>query len=185
MLVILSGPSGVGKDTVLQAWSAANPRVVRVVAYTTRPIRPGEIDGVDYHFVSPQEFQARVDRGAFLEYKEVHGNMYATPLEDMERLLDEGKIAVLKIDVQGALTAMEHRPDAVSIFLLPPSTEELEARIRGRATDDETTIRKRLANAREELALADRYQHRVVNRDIVEAVAELQGLVRQPANAST
>lgn len=184
MLVILSGPSGVGKDTVLKAWSTANPRVVRVVAYTTRAMRPGEIDGIDYHFVTQDEFQARVDRGAFLEHKEVHGNLYATPLEDMERLLAEGKIAVLKIDVQGALTAMELRPDAKSIFLLPPSTEELEARIRGRATDDEATIQKRLENAREELAVADRYQHRVVNRDIDQAVTELEGLVRQTANAS-
>ena len=114
-LVILSGPSGVGKDTVINAWHARDPRVERVVAYTTRPARPGETDGLDYHFVSVDTFMELAADGAFLEYKEVHGNHYATPLRDMEAMLSAGKIAILKIDVQGALTAMELRPDAMSV----------------------------------------------------------------------
>lgn len=175
--MILSGPSGVGKDTVLSAWSAVNPRVVRVVAYTTRAMRSGEQEGVDYHFVDADQFHQMAERGEFLEHKLVHGNYYATPLTDMERLLAEGKIAVLKIDVQGALSAMELRPEAITIFLEPPTFAELEERIRGRATDDEATILKRLEGAREELAFASRYRHRVVNRDVAHTVAELESLL--------
>src|SRR4051812_46910447 len=114
-LVILSGPSGVGKDTVLEQWKASNPRVHKVVAYTTRAPRPGEVDAVDYHFITPQRFQDLIEEGAFLEHKHVHGNYYATPLSDMEAMLMEGKIAVLKIDVQGAMEAMKLRPEAMSI----------------------------------------------------------------------
>lgn len=177
-IVILSGPSGVGKDSVLERWKQADANVVRVVAYCTRAPRTGEQDGIDYHFRSREEFMRMADAGDFLEYKEVHGNLYATPLKDMEALLAQGKIAVLKIDVQGALTVMEKRPDVLSIFLLPPSFEELERRIRSRGTDDEATIQKRLSNARDELAVADRYQYRVVNDDIDRAVAEIMEIVR-------
>ncbi len=177
-LVILSGPSGVGKDSVLDRWKTADPRVVRVVAYCTRAPRSGEVDGVDYHFVTRQQFMAKAEAGDFLEYKEVHGNLYATPLKDMEALLADGRIAVLKIDVQGALSVMEKRDDAISIFLLAPSAEELERRIRKRGTDDEATIQKRLKNARDEIALSDRYQHRVVNDDLDRAVAEIMEIVR-------
>lgn len=178
-LVILSGPSGVGKDTVLAGWSKQDPRVVRVVAYTTRTTRPGEVDGVDYHFVDRETFLRLAAEGAFLEHKEVHGNLYATPKKDMEALLDAGKIAVLKIDVQGALSAMALRPDATTIFLLPPSIEELERRIRGRASDDEATIQRRLASAKTELGFADRYQHRVVNADLERTIAEVARLVAE------
>lgn len=177
-LVILSGPSGVGKDSVLDLWKSLDSNVVRVVACCTRAPRPAEVDGVDYHFITRDEFMAKAEAGDFLEYKEVHGNFYATPLRDTEALLAAGRIAVLKIDVQGALTVMELRADALSIFLLPPSFEELERRIRKRGTDDEATIQKRLTNAREEIDLADRYHHRVVNDDIGRAVAEIRELVR-------
>jgi guanylate kinase len=182
-LVILSGPSGVGKDTVLVAWTKANPKVVRVISYTTRPIRPGETDGIDYHFVDRDRFLELVGEGAFLEFKEVHGNLYATPLADMNALLEAGKIAVLKIDVQGAQTAMEKRPDALTIFLLPPSHEELEARIRGRATEDDEAIRVRLENARQELEVSRHYQHRLVNMDIDQTVAALEAIVTPVGSA--
>jgi len=177
-LVILSGPSGVGKDTVIVEWAKIDPQVVRVVAYTTRLPRDGEVDGVDYHFVSRDSFLAKAERGEFLEWKEVHGNLYATPLLDMEYLLSEGKIAILKIDVQGGIEAMAKRPDAISIFLLPPSLEELDRRIHARATDDEATIKKRLQNARDEIAVANQYQHRVVNDDLDRAIAEIREIVR-------
>lgn len=176
-IVILSGPSGVGKDTVLAAWNARNPQVRRVVATTTRAPRTGEQNGVDYTFVSRERFVELADAGAFLEWKEVHGNLYATPLDALERMLAEGLVAILKIDVQGALTAMEKRPDAVSIFLMPPSMEELERRIRSRATDSEETIQVRLANAREEIEVGRRYHHRVVNDDVERCVDRLEALL--------
>lgn len=180
-LVILSGPSGVGKDTVLDAWRAVDPRVERVVAYTTRDPREGETDGVDYHFVSEDAFMAHAMRGAFLEWMEVHGRHYATPLEDMEALLAQGKTAVLKIDVQGALRVMLLRPGVLSIMLVPPSWEALEHRIRGRGTESEETLALRLENARKELEFADRYTFRVVNDDVARAVREIQAIVSEAA----
>lgn len=176
-LVILSGPSGVGKDTVIDAWRRADPRVTRVVAYTTRRPREGERSDVDYHFVSVAEFLRKADAGEFLEFKEVHGNHYATPLGEMDELLKGGKIAVLKIDVQGALTAMELRPDATTVFLLPPSDEELARRIHDRNLDHHEQISQRLLNAREEVALASHYQHRIVNERVEDVVAQLQEIV--------
>ena len=175
-LVILSGPSGVGKDTVIDAWKKSNPRVQRVVAYTTREPRPGEVDGIDYHFVTRQRFDDLVADNAFLEHKIVHGNCYATPLADMDAMLIAGKIAVLKIDVQGAMEAMKLRPDALSIFILPPNFEDLEKRIRGRATDSEEVIERRLQDAKYELSFADKYAARVVNDDIDRVVRELNDL---------
>jgi guanylate kinase len=176
-LVILSGPSGVGKDTVLASWTASNPRVQRVVAYTTRPPRHGEQNGVDYNFVTRKRFDDLIAENAFLEHKEVYGNGYATPLADMEAMLIAGKVAVLKIDVQGAMEVMKLRSDALSIFLLPPTTEDLESRIRRRATDTEEEIERRLKDARYELSCAEKYTARVVNDDIERVVRELNDLV--------
>ncbi len=176
-LVILSGPSGVGKDTIIDAWREVNPKVERVVAYTTRSPRPGEVEGLDYRFVSVPDFQTKAGNGDFLEFKEVHGNWYATPLTDMENLIQAGKIAILKIDVQGALHAMSLRKDAISIFILPPSMEELEARIRGRGLDDPEVIEKRLINAQDEVALAPKYHHRVVNLDVDLTVSMLERII--------
>ena len=169
-LVILSGPSGVGKDTVIDRWRSVDPRVQRVVAYTTRQPRPGEVAGVDYNFVDVPTFKAHAEAGHFLEWKVVHGNFYASPLQDMDDMLREGKIAILKIDVQGALTAMELRPDALTVFLLPPSRDELERRIRARGTDSTEAIAKRLQNAHDEIATSERYQHRIENHSVEEVV---------------
>jgi guanylate kinase len=174
MIVILSGPSGVGKDTVINAWIAADPRVVRVVTYTTRVPRTGEVNGVDYNFVDLETFMFLNKEGCFWEHKVVHGNYYGSPKKDTELLLAEGKIPVLKIDVQGALEVMHLVPDALTVFLLPPSFEELEARIRGRKTDDEATIQKRLENARGEIALSDRYKLQIVNDEVERVVAKLR-----------
>lgn len=176
-LVILSGPSGVGKDTVLLRWIEVNPRVRKVVAYTSRAPRDGEVDGVDYHFVSRETFLVKAEEGDFLEWKEVHGNFYATPMRDMEAMLAQGLFAILKIDVKGALDVMELRPEVASIFLLPPSWEELERRIRDRAQDSPEKIEERLRNAREEIELSERYQHRVVNDDLGRCVAELESIL--------
>jgi len=176
-LVILSGPSGVGKDTVINAWTKRNPRVRRVVAYTTRPPRPGEVDGVDYRFISIDRFREEATAGHFLEFKEVHGNLYATPLKDMEEMLAEGSVAVLKIDVQGALTAMQLRPEALTVFILPPDADELERRIRERGTEDSHAILRRLHNARAELEAAEKYTHRIVNDEVDHVVDELERIV--------
>jgi guanylate kinase len=176
-LVILSGPSGVGKDTVIDAWRKVNPKVTRVVAYTTRKPRKGEVQGIDYNFVTVPLFKQLAKEGAFLEHKEVHGNFYATPLRDLETMLERGQVAILKIDVQGAIAAMEKRPEALTVFILPPSWDELEQRIRGRGADDEAAIEMRLRNARTEMELADRYRHCVINRDVDDTVKRLQDLV--------
>ncbi len=176
-LVILSGPSGVGKDTVLEAWNAADSRVTRVVACTTRDPRPGEVDGVDYHFIDVESFLKMAGDGAFLEFKEVYGNHYATPLHHMEAILDAGKIAVLKIDVQGAAEVMPLRSDAISIFLLPPSDAELERRIRGRGTETEEATLRRLRIAREEIEFSAAYPHRIVNEDLDLTVRRLMEIV--------
>ncbi len=175
-LVILSGPSGVGKDTVIDQWSSADSRVQRVVAYTTRAPRTGETHGIDYKFVDVPTFHSHVEAGDFLEWKEVHGNFYATPLREMTQMLEAGKIAILKIDVQGALTAMDLRPDALTVILLPPSADELERRIRSRGTDSAEAIERRLQNAREEISFSPRYQHQIENHDISEVVRRLQEL---------
>jgi guanylate kinase len=177
-LMILSGPSGVGKDTVLDAWRVSNHRVQRVVAATSRPPRVGEVDGIDYHFLTREAFLAMVENGELLEYKEVFENLYGTPKLGLEKLLGEGKIAVLKIDVQGALEVMSKRPDAVSIFLLPPDDATLESRLRNRSTDTEAVVELRLKNAKEEIAIGmNHYSHRVVNANVDQAVKELEEIV--------
>ena len=177
MIVILSGPSGVGKDTVIEAWMAEDPRIARVVTYTTRPRREGEVDGRDYSFVDLETFKFLNDQGHFWEHMVVHGNYYGSPRRDTEALIDQGRIPVLKIDVQGAMEVMRARPDAVTVFLMPPGMDVLEARIRRRGTDDEATIQRRLANALEEIALATRYQHQIVNDEVANVVAKLREIV--------
>jgi len=176
-IVIISGPSGVGKDTVIRAWKKRNPRVERVVTYTTRKPRDGEINGVDYHFVDEVTFLKMAKAGDFLEHKEVHGNRYGTPIDGLAAITAAGKIAVLKIDVQGALVAMPKLRGDTSIFLEPPSMEELERRLRLRNTDTPSQIRLRIENARKEMAAAIHYSARVVNDDVERAVDEIERIV--------
>lgn len=176
-MVILSGPSGVGKDTVIDAWKAMNPRVERVVTVTTREPREGEVDGVDYHFVDEKTFLAMVCDGAFLEHKEVHGNRYGTPLKGLKKIVDKGNIAVLKIDVQGALAAMPKLKGELSVFLMPPSIEELESRLKGRNTETAEQIRTRIKNAHTEMAQAHHYGAIVVNDIVDRAVQEIDSIV--------
>lgn len=176
-IVIISGPSGVGKDTVINAWKEANPNVERVITYTTRKKRDGEMDGVDYHFVTDRVFLRMAKEGAFLEHKEVHGNRYGTPIEGLSAIVDKGNIAVLKIDVQGALSVMPKIPGAISIFLMPPTMEELERRLRNRDTESDSQIRTRIRNAKKEIAAAVHYTAKVVNDDVARAVSEIEMLV--------
>lgn len=181
-LVIISGPSGVGKNTVVDRLVRAAPgRVERSVTATTRPPRPGEKDGVDYYFLAPEEFARRRAEGAFLECFQVFasGHWYGTLASDVaERLKKDGWV-LLAIDVQGTMTLAERFPEAITIFLLPPSEEELERRLRQRGTETERSIQARLARAKEELALASRYRYQVVNDDPDRAAQEILEILNQ------
>ena len=175
-LVVMSGPSGVGKTTVLRRLLATCRLPLRAsVSATTRPPRSGEVDGVDYHFLSEAEFHRRRDRGEFLECYEVYssGWWYGTLNSEVASGLQSGKWVVLGIDVHGAFSVVEQYPDAVTIFLRPSSLEELEKRLRGRGTEEDEAVRRRLDQAKNELALADWYRYQVVNDDLDRAVHEI------------
>jgi len=180
-LIVLSGPSGVGKDAVLAPLFSAEtcpPRLRRCITATTRAPRPGEIDGVDYFFLSPKEFQQRIGEGFFLEHASYAGRFYGTPRWWVEAEVAGGNDVLLKIDVQGALHVRSLAPDAVLVFIAPPSAEELERRLRGRDPDANTDdLARRLAIAREELALARQYDFLVVNDRIEKAVEALRAIV--------
>jgi guanylate kinase len=175
-VVVISGPSGVGKTTVLKRlFERAPVPLVASVSATTRPPRPGEVDGEDYHFLSDEEFTRLHQRGDFLEAFEVFGRgyWYGTLLEEVTTGLQAGKWVVLEIDVQGALAVMERYPDAITVFLMPPSQEVLERRLRGRKTETDEVVGRRLDEARREMALAHRYRHRVVSDDVERTVNEI------------
>lgn len=179
LLVVLSGPSGVGKDTVIRRWKEINPDLLKVTTCTTRAPRSQEVAGLDYIFLTVSEFEQRIEGGAFLEYKPVFEHFYGTPASEADAALAQGKIALLKIDVKGGMDVKEKRPEAVMIFLAPPSFEELERRIRDRATDGEESIKVRLETARTEMDAAVHYEFYVVNDDVDRAVAELDAIVRE------
>lgn len=183
LLLVLSGPSGVGKDALLSrllsgALSAPWMATVRkCVTATTRAPRHGEVDGVDYHFWDRVVFQKQVEQGALLEWAEVHGNHYGTPREWVEERRAAGEDVILKIDVQGGLTVKERCPDAVLIFLLPPSVAELERRLRERRTDTEAQIQTRRRDAQFELSQARFYDYLVVNDHLEAAVARVAAII--------
>lgn len=172
-LVVLSGPAGVGKTTVRQRL-LEDARFAFSVSATTRPPRPGETDGVDYHYLSPEEFERRVAAGLFLEHAEFCGNRYGTLRSEVDKTLAEGRIPLLEIDVQGAEILRQDDQPTVSVFIEPPSLEELENRIRGRRTEDEESTQRRLRRAREELARASLYDVVVVNHDVDRCVDEIR-----------
>ena len=173
----MSGPSGVGKGTLVAKLRQRIPSLGLTVSATTRSPREGEKDGVSYYFLSEEEFGRRVEAGEFLEWANVHGHRYGTLHSEVDRLFDEGRSVVLEIDVQGGLNVRRVRPDTVLVFIEPPSAEELERRLRGRGTEDEATIRLRLDNAASELERAASYDERIVNDDLDRAVGELADLI--------
>lgn len=177
VLVIVSGPSGAGKSTVISRVSQIRNDIRFSVSATTRPPREGEIEGKDYFFKSQEEFWEMIKLDAFLEHAEYVGNSYGTPAAPVDRSLAEGSTVILDIEVQGAAQVMEKRPDAVSIFLCPPSMEELERRLRGRGTDSEEKIRDRLMAAHREYAQAHKYGYIIVNDDADTAVRELDAII--------
>ena len=169
-LFVFSGPSGVGKGTLNgKLFAEFGDQMAFSVSATTRAPREGEIDGTHYFFISKQEFENRIANNDFLEYAQFAGNCYGTPKSYVMSLLEAGKNVLLEIEVQGAMQVMERMPQCVSIFVLPPSFEELERRLRGRGTETEDKIVKRLDTARGELAYADKYRYQVVNGGDLEA----------------
>ena len=179
-VVVLSGPSGSGKTTIVERLIREAPiKLVKCVSATTRPPRPGEVHGDAYYFLLSEEFAARRARDEFLETAEVFGAgyWYGTLKSEIDRARLEGGWAFLEIDVQGALRVMEVYPEALTIFLEPPSLEVCEQRLRMRGTDSEATIQKRLKRVHEELRLAHRYCHRVVNDDLDQAVAAIHRIL--------
>ncbi|HFZ7105831.1 TPA: guanylate kinase [Streptococcus agalactiae] len=172
LLIVFSGPSGVGKGTVRQEiFSTPDHKFDYSVSMTTRPQRPGEVDGVDYFFRTREEFEALIKEGQMLEYAEYIGNYYGTPLSYVNETLDKGIDVFLEIEVQGALQVKSKVPDGVFIFLTPPDLEELEERLVGRGTDSPEVIAQRIERAKEEIALMREYDYAVVN-DQVSLAAE-------------
>jgi guanylate kinase len=176
-LLILSSPSGAGKTTITRALLAARDDLGFSISATTRAPRPGERDGVDYHFLSRAAFERRHAAGAFLEWAEYGGQLYGTLVAEVERIQAEGRHVILDIEVQGARQIRERRSDVVSIFILPPSAEELMARLGGRGTDRPADLERRLRRAVAELDEALGYDYLVVNDDRTEAVAEVAAIV--------
>ncbi len=176
-LFVISAPSGTGKSTLCHRLMEETPNVGFSVSHTTRPPRRGEVDGVDYYFISEEEFMNMVDQGGFLEWAKVHDNLYGTSRASVMSMIEAGQDVLLDIDVQGAMQVRKAIPEAILIFILPPSLEILEQRLRNRGTDSEETIRLRLKNARSEMATAHRYDYIIVNDDLIRAVGDLQSIV--------
>lgn len=177
-LFIVAAPSGAGKSTLVNALLAREPGIALSISHTTRAPRPGDVDGVQYHFVDRETFERMVAHGDFLEHADVFGNYYGTSRGAVEPTLKVGRDVLLEIDWQGAEQVRRAMPECVSIFILPPSRAELERRLRARATDSEATIEKRLAASREEIAHAGEFDRIVVNDRFEDAVAALQSIVR-------
>jgi guanylate kinase len=176
-LTVLSGPSGVGKDSVIELIRARSPWVWISVSATTRKMRDYEVEGVHYFFVDRPQFERMIANGQFLEWAEFAGNLYGTPRGPVEDKLHSGEPVLLKIDLQGARQVRQAMPDAQLVFLAPPSIEELKRRLIGRGTDDEETIRRRLAHADEEMAAEREFDVTVVNDYVERAAEELVSLL--------
>jgi guanylate kinase len=177
ILFVISAPSGAGKTTLCHEVIDIFPRLRQSVSYTTRAPRAGEREGVDYHFVTPETFEAMVSEGAFAEWAEVHGNRYGTAVKILDGLREAGYDILLDIDCQGAAQLKERCPEGVFIFILPPGFKELERRLRGRNTDAPAVIEQRLQNARREIRQMVWYDYLVVNDDFPRASRELQAII--------
>jgi len=176
-LFVVSAPSGAGKTTLCREIRLRLPDLAYSVSVTTRPPRPGEIDGTDFRFVGAPEFRAMLARGDFAEWATVHGNLYGTRARALEDALATGRDVLLDIDTQGAAQLRARYPDAVLIFILAPSVKELEQRLRERRSDMDADIERRLVRAREEIALWRQYDYLIVNRDVKEAMEQLESII--------
>lgn len=177
-LFVISGSSGVGKGTVLKGFLERNPEFMLSISCTTRSPRPGEIDGVNYFFISKEEFQDCIKKEKFLEWAEFAGNFYGTKKKYIKQCLEEGKDIILEIETKGAMQVKKQMPEAVLIFICPPSYETLENRLRGRHTEDEATIQKRLDEVKKELKAAENFDYRIINDDLETAIQTLEEVIR-------
>lgn len=180
-ILILSGPSGVGKGTVLKELLQSDPSLRLSVSATTRPMRPGDVDGVNYYFVTKERFEEMIAAGELLEYATYAGNYYGTPLKPVLESVEQGVSVVLEIEVQGALQVMKNRDDLLTVFIAPPSFAELKRRLIGRSDTPPDVMARRLAIAAEECEQAKNYQYIVVNDKLPDAVAELKAILTAEA----
>ena len=178
LMFVLSSPSGAGKTTLTRLLVQKEPNIELSISATSRARRPNEVNGVHYHFVSRQKFEAMRDAGELMEWAEVHGNYYATPRAAVEKAVAKGRDVLFDIDYQGTRQLKKIAPnDVVSIFILPPSIAEMKRRIRGRASEDKATVRKRLQTAKEELQQWDEYDYVVINDDLDAAFADIHSIL--------
>ncbi len=176
-LFIVSGPSGAGKGTLVGGLRDRVPDLWVSVSATTRPARPGEVEGSHYIFLSPEEFERRVRRNEFLEHASVHGHRYGTPRDAVEERIAEGRQVVLEIDVQGALQVKDAMPRSVLVFILAPSMDELKRRLSGRGSETDDEVETRMTTAQQEVALVDSYDNVVINDDVRRATDELTSII--------
>ncbi|MBQ3483901.1 MAG: guanylate kinase [Clostridia bacterium] len=184
MLLVISGPSGTGKGTIIERLMAQDKSLVFSVSATTRAPRPGEQDGVHYHFMTVERYNELVNEGAFVEHAQVHGNYYGTLRSEVYKRLERGENVVLDIDVQGALNVIASEKEKVSIFILPPSMKVLRERLTGRGTETPEAIERRLHNAVWELSQKDHYEYKVINDDLDAAVRTLQAIIEAEKHSS-
>jgi guanylate kinase len=180
---VITGPSGVGKGTLIKQLLERVPGLALSVSATTRAPREGEVDGVDYHFLTEEQFQERKAAKDFLEFASYSGNHYGTLNSELERCLDKGRSVVLEIEVQGAQQVRQSKPDSVQIFIAPPDPSVLRERLTGRGTDSPEAIDKRLKVAEQELGAQDDFDHRIVNDDLDRAADELESIVRSATSS--
>ncbi len=178
-LIVLSAPSGAGKTSIARAILARHPRMRFSVSATTRPARAGETDGKDYFFLSRMEFERRVAGGAFAEWEEIYGDLYGTLRSEIDRALEAGEDLLFDVDVKGGLSIKKLYPEAVTIFVRPPSAEILLERLRNRHTEDAGTLARRMERVPMELSLGERFDRRVVNDVLERAIEEVDGFVQQ------
>jgi len=176
-LFVISGPSGTGKSTVINAVLKDRPELHYSISFTTRPRRGSEKNGVEYHFVTESVFRRMVDRNEFAEWAEVHGYLYGTSAKRLEEIMASGQDVVLDIDVEGARKLFSKYPDAVSVFIAPPDMKELKKRLIKRGTDLDEVVKRRLENAKTEMAQAKRYTHVLVNEDLGRTVSEVEAII--------
>lgn len=180
-VLVVSGPSGVGKSTIVKKL-LTHPRYVLSVSATTRPMRPGEEEGREYYFLSTEQFKRWMDEGKFIEHVELFGNYYGTPAKPLRDAVNEGKVYVLDIDVQGAIRLRGEKVEGIYILLEPPGMDELEKRLKGRATESEEQLRERVGHAEWELDQKEYYDHCVVNDSVDRAVKQIRSIVNSRLN---
>lgn len=177
VLIVISGPSGAGKGTICKELIERHDNIYISVSATTRSPRVGEVDGVNYYFLTQDEFKEKVDQNGFIEYANVHGNYYGTPKLNVEKMLNEGKDVILEIDIQGALQVKENFEEGVFIFILPPSMEELKRRIIKRGSETEESLMTRFKNAYKEINYVSKYNYAVVNDTLDLAVSKVEAII--------